>query len=71
MLVLIRGFLLCGSSIEHGGTNAIYIFMAQLALFNEEVRDHFPICGNFCEVLLVAGGFYIVFLAYDNGMGPR
>ena len=27
--------------------------------------------GNFCEVLLVVGGFYIVFLAYDNGMGPR
>ena len=25
----------------------------------------------FCEVLLVAGAFYIVFLAYDNGMGPR
>ena len=31
--------------------------MAQLALFNEGVRDHFPICGNSCEVLLVAGGF--------------
>ena len=27
--------------------------------------------GNFCEVLLVAGEFYIVFFAYDNGMGPR
>ena len=38
---------------------AIYIFMAQLALFNEGVRDHFPICGNFCEVLLVAGGFIL------------
>ena len=25
----------------------------------------------FCEVLLVAGGFYKVPLAYDNGMGPR
>ena len=47
------------SSIEHGGTSAIYIFMAQLALFNEGVRDHFPICGNFCEVLLVAGGFIL------------
>ena len=34
-------------------------FMAQLALFNEGVRDHFPICGNFCEVLLVAGGFIL------------
>ena len=33
--------------------------MAQLALFNEGVRDHFPICGNFCEVLLVAGGFIL------------
>ena len=47
------------SSIEHGGTNAIYIFMAQLALFNEGVRHHFPICGNFCEVLLVAGVFIL------------
>ena len=27
--------------------------------------------GNFCEVLLEAGGFYIVFFAYDNGMGPH
>ena len=28
--------------------------------------------GNFCEVLLVARGWvYIVFFAYDNGMGPR
>ena len=27
--------------------------------------------GNFCEVILVAGWFYIVFLSYDNGMGPR
>ena len=33
--------------------------MAQLALFNEGVRDHFPICGKFCEVLLVAGGFIL------------
>ena len=33
--------------------------MAQLALFNEGLRDHFPICGNFCEVLLVAGGFIL------------
>ena len=57
--------------MERGGTNAIYIFMAQLALFNEGVRDHFPICGNSSEVLIVAGGVYIVFLAYDNGMGPR
>ena len=24
--------------------------MALLALFNEGVRDHFSICGNFCEV---------------------
>ena len=57
--------------------------MAPLALFNEGVRDHFPICGIF--VLLYfgifvryflwwvsregGGGGYIVFLAYDNGMG--
>ena len=54
-----RGTRNRGSSIEHGGTSAIYIFMAQLALFNEGVRDHFPICGNFCEVLLVAGGFIL------------
>ena len=33
--------------------------MAQLALFNEEVQDYFPICGNFCEVLLVVGGFIL------------
>ena len=33
--------------------------MAQLALFNEGVRDHFPICGNFCKVLLVAGVFIL------------
>ena len=26
------------------------IFMAQLALFNEGVPEHFPICGNFYEV---------------------
>ena len=63
--------LVLGSSIEHGGTSAIYIFMAQLAVFNEGVRDHFPICGNFCEVLLVAGGFILFSHAYDNGMGPR
>ena len=33
--------------------------MVLLALFNEGVRDHFPICGNSCEVLLVAGGFIL------------
>ena len=33
--------------------------MAQLALFNEGVPRHFPICRNFCEVLLVAGGFIL------------
>ena len=47
------------TSKEHGGTSAIYIFMAQLALFNEGVRDNFPICGNFCEVLLVVGVFIL------------
>ena len=36
--------------------------MAQLDLFNEGVRDHFPICGNFCEVLLVVGVFILVSL---------
>ena len=36
--------------------------MAQLTVFNEGVRDHLPICGNFCEVLLVAGGFTLFFL---------
>ena len=56
------------------------------------VRDHFPICRNFCVGiffgifcwifcvtilwyfcvgLLVVGGFYMVPLAYDNGMVPR
>ena len=35
------------------------IFMTQLALFNEGVRDHFPTCGNFCEVRLVVGGFIL------------
>ena len=56
------------------------------------VRDHFPICRNFCAGiffglfcwifcvtilwyfcvgLLVAGRFYMVPLAYDNGMVPR
>ena len=52
-------------------TSTIYIFMAQLALFNEGVQDHFPICGNFCEVFLVVGGFILFSHAYDNGMGPR
>ena len=33
--------------------------MAQLALFNEGVPRHFPICRNFCEVLLVAWGFIL------------
>ena len=47
------------------------------------VPGRFPMCvvifvrffadWNFCEVLLVAGGggVIFVFLAYDNGMGPR
>ena len=46
------------------------------------VPEHFPICGTFvgffvtilwyfCVGLLVAGGFYMVPLAYDNGMVPR
>ena len=56
------------------------------------VRDHFPICRNFCVGiffgifhwifcvtmlwnfcvgLLVVGAFYMVPLAYDNGMVPR
>ena len=52
-----EGCFVIRSSIEHGGTSTIYIFMAQLALFNE--GDHFPICANFCEVLLVAGGFIL------------
>ena len=33
--------------------------MAQLDLFNEGVPGRFPVCGNFCEVLLVAGGFIL------------
>ena len=33
--------------------------MVYLWLFNEGVRDHFPICGNFCEVVLVAGGLIL------------
>ena len=43
--------------------------------FNICRRDIWYFCvtilWNFCEVLLVARGGYIVFLAYDNGMGPR
>ena len=52
--------------------------MAQLALFNEGVRDHFPICGNFrwnfCEgfpleflVLLYFGIFVRYFLWQGGG----
>ena len=53
--------------------------MAPLALFNEGVRDHFSIYGIFVLLyfgifvryfLWRGGGGYIVFLAYDNGMGP-
>ena len=47
------------------------------------VPEHFPICGNFvvffvllyivifCVGLFLVGGFYMVPLAYDNGMVPR
>ena len=31
--------------------------MAQLALFNEGVRDHFPTCGIFVRYFLWGGGF--------------
>ena len=33
--------------------------MAQLALFNEGVRDHFPICGIFVRYFLWRGGFIL------------
>ena len=57
ILATIRWNLLKANSLAPQARDGI--FMAQLALFNEEVRDHFPICGNFCEVLLVAGGFIL------------
>ena len=39
-----------------------------MALFNEGVRDYFPICGNFCEVLLVAGGGGVILFSLHMTM---
>ena len=48
------------SSIEHGGTSTGFYmdFLCYYALVF--------LCGTSC-----GGGFYMVPLAYDNGMGPR
>ena len=47
-MATIRKNLLKANSLAPQGSRGI--FMAQLALFNEGVPDHFPICGNFYEV---------------------
>ena len=69
------------SSIEHGGTSTVFNMMEQFD--NMGVPEHFPICGIFVGFfvllyfgilfvgLLVVVGFYMVPLAYDNGMVPR
>ena len=62
------------------GTSTVFYMMEQFD--NMGVPEHFPICGIFVGifVLLYFGifvwdflwwGFYMVPLAYDNGMGPR
>ena len=40
------------------GLAMAYLWLSWPSLMSG-VRDHFPICGNFCEVLLVAGGFIL------------
>ena len=54
------------SSIEHGGTGTF----SNMWYFCE-VNLCVTILWYFCVGLLVAGGFYMVPLAYDNGMVPR
>ena len=41
------------------GLAMAYLWLSWPSLMGGGVRDHFPICGNFCEVLLVAGGFIL------------
>ena len=85
-----RNYYFFRSSIEHGGMSTVFYMVEQFDSMG--VRDHFPICRNFCVGiffgisrwifcvtilsyfcvgLLVAGTFYMVPLAYDNGMVPR